>query len=93
MKDIIIGADLDLVVQNGDFVIGNSTEQNKALILAAHQGEFRQNTVVGVGIRSYLNDDSGSPLSAIQLQFELDGMTVRRLELVNGNLINEAQYE
>lgn len=94
-KDIMLGDGLDLLVVGGDFVIADATAQNKALLLLADKGDFRQTPVVGVGInRALLDDDNGELLGDIRFEFTQDGMTVRKLQLdALGNLIEEASYE
>ncbi len=53
--DILLDSDGDLIWQDGDLVIGDSSEQNIENILAAQKGEFRQSPLVGVGILNYLS--------------------------------------
>lgn len=95
MKDILLDENFDLMVKDGDFVIGDSTEQNKALLLLAQKGEFRQWPDTGVGINDYLEDDELSELGVeIQKQFELDGMKRLNIEVFeNGNIVTDGEYD
>ena len=61
-RDILFDFDNnDLEISNGDFVIGNSDQQNVQNIIQAHKGQFYQTPLIGVGILSEMN-------SAVTLQ-------------------------
>jgi hypothetical protein len=94
-QDILLDDNWDLAEENGDLVVDDATAQHKGIILLAQKGEIRQFPFVGVGIRDYiLDDDLGDLAQAIQKQFELDGMTIDRLEVFNnGNIEEKAYYE
>ena len=95
MIDLLLTDDFDLDIQNGDFVIGDSTKQNQQCILLATQGEYKEHPEVGVGmINHILEDDIQQMLINAQRQFEHDGMIVNTLESdENGNLLIDATYE
>lgn len=63
-------------------VIGHTLEQNKALILMAHQGEFKFNPDLGVGIEDLLlSEDYLEFRHTIKEQFAKDGLRVTNLDL------------
>lgn len=45
----------DLRIENGDFVIGNSDQQNVRHIVQSHRGQFYQTPLIGVGILNEMN--------------------------------------
>jgi hypothetical protein len=54
--DIQLGeSDYNLQIMNGDFVIGESDQQNIQTILHAKAGQFYETPTIGVGIISNLN--------------------------------------
>ena len=83
----------DLQVVDGDFVIGDATQQNQKQLLFASPGGYKQYPTIGVDIMNYLKDENFNDLlSAIRQQFVLDGMTVNNLSYVNGQISVNAQY-
>lgn len=94
-NDFLLGADDDLQIKYGDFVLGDATEQHQKHLLLANKGEFRQSPVVGVGLENYLNDDAIDDLaSVIKAQFELDGMDVEKVNVFDNGLTEiKAKYK
>lgn len=79
--DILLDEDFELKITNGDFAIGECTQQHQNLLLLSHKGSFRQSPLVGVGLSSFLMDNDLTRLKEeVQKQFELDGMVFRSLE-------------
>lgn len=95
-KDILLDDNMDVKSKNGDFVIEDSTLQNQQLLLVSEKGEWKENPVVGIGIRSWLLDDATvhELHQEIQKQFSLDGMRVNK---ITGNTyfdtVIDADYE
>lgn len=80
--DYLNDANDDLLIQNGDFVIGESSQQHQSLLLRLKKGELRQYPKTGVGIDGFLLDDNpGDVYQEIQKQFEADGMVVRSIDV------------
>jgi hypothetical protein len=91
--DYLYGDDFDLVIENGDFKKGESTEQHQQDLLIAHKGEFRLSPLVGVGIADILNDEGfGENLQEVQRQFEMDGMTISQMRVNGQELEIKAEY-
>lgn len=62
-------------------VVGNTLEQNKALILMAHPGDFKFNPLLGVGIEdALLSDDFLDFRHSIREHFAKDGLKVTKLD-------------
>lgn len=81
-QDYLHDDDFDLKIENGDFVVGESTQQHQQLLLLLEKGELRQYPKTGVGLKTFLNDDNIGDLNQeIQKQFEADGMTISKLKI------------
>lgn len=94
MTDFLLDESFDLKFENGDLVIGESTQQHQQLLLLAGKGEFREFPTRGVGIMGWLLDDQAGNLNgAIKREFEADGMTVESVNTRNGQINIEAAYE
>jgi hypothetical protein len=83
VMDIKISPELD-----GDgkivsgIVVGDTLEQNKALILIGHQGDFKFNPEIGVGLSDVLlGNDHLSFRHRIREHFAMDGLQVSQLDL------------
>lgn len=92
MKDLLINNNGSLKIENGDFVVGESTLQNQSLILVANTGDLKESPMLGVGIDNcILDSDMRDCEYEIRKQFTLDGMKVKKLNLKK--CIIEAEYE
>lgn len=93
-QDYLLDSSFDLRIEDGDFVVGESTAQHQDLLIHLEKGELRQYPKTGVGIKSFFNDDQvGALYGEIQQQFEADGMTVKKLEITsNKKIIIDAVY-
>jgi hypothetical protein len=94
-KDILLNADLDLLIQNGDLVAGHSTEQHIGLIMVAEKGEWKPTPWLGASIRSLINaEDEGRAFKReLQKQLSLDGAEVERINISSSGVEVEATYE
>lgn len=74
--------------------IGNTLEQNKALILVCNPGELKEHPTLGVGlVDALLSDDFLELRHRIRREFAKDGLQITRLDLYNSTNINiEANY-
>ena len=81
--DLILGSDFDLVIENGDFKVDESTLQHQNLLLLAQKGEIKQYPTSGVGISNYLLEDGAIDdlKHVIQGEFEGDVMEIHRLKI------------
>lgn len=93
MKDILLTADYDLLIKDGDFVIGESDVQHQQCLLLAEKGAYKQFPERGVGIMTYLLDENPDELlREIRLEFSKDGMKINRLAFENGKIKVDAPY-
>lgn len=74
-------------------IIGDTLQQNQALILKMHKGELHEDPSVGVGISDMLLDhDSESWKREIREQMELDGQTVNSVSIEANDIIIDSTY-
>lgn len=74
VHDILLDED-DLLIDGGDFVMGESTRQHQRALILDNKGEYKQHSTVGVGAFRYLNDEDPERLmQAITDAFLGDGM-------------------
>ena len=95
-KDLKLTDDFDLDFSaSGDLKVFESTQQHKRCLVVANKGDYRQSPWVGVGVETFLNDDSfGDIQNEIQKQFELDGIQVNDLRIdVDGTITENGSYE
>ena len=91
VKDFMTGADNDLLIKGGDFVVDESDAMHIQDILTATPGTFKQSPLVGVGIKSQVEGDySRKSLDEltkdITLQLRMDGYRESDVEiLLTGN--------
>ena len=73
--------------------IGDTLAQNQALIIGCHQGEFKEQPAVGVGISDMLLDhDPLAWRTVIREQLEMDGQTVDEVAVTNRGIKIKAKY-
>ena len=94
MRDILLTPDCGLMIESGDFAVGDSTLQNQALILTADAGEFKQYPLTGVGLNNYLLDERFQDAQyEARKQLMNDGMTITRFKWQNWQNIDiKADY-
>lgn len=73
--------------------LGETLQQNQAIILAMHQGELKERPMMGVGISDMLLDND--PIywrTKIKEQLEMDGQKVGSVKLTKTGIQIEATY-
>lgn len=93
-KDILIEPRALLDGGITGIAIGDVTYQNQYGILIAHPGEYKHSPITGVGINSYLDDESPEALfMEIRSQLASEGMKVKKVGFnASGKLEIEAGY-
>jgi len=89
MKDILVDVnnDNDLIIQGGDFKIGESDQQHIAHIILAQPGEYKQWPLIGFGIRNYVNGIiDASAKRKLKLQLKSDGYGIGDISFINDKL-------
>ena len=77
----------------GGFIIGDTTFQNQEFIIMAEKGEYKEDPLKGVGIHSFLDDESPESLiRVIRIELAKEGMKVNSIRFDNGKLVIDAAY-
>lgn len=83
-----------LQIRNGDFVMGEATEQHQRRLLMAHKGEYKQHPLSGVGLSNFIDDENPDDMiREIRTQLVQDGMTVNTIKVTSTGLGLDANYE
>ncbi|RQO37954.1 hypothetical protein DBR39_13790 [Chryseobacterium sp. KBW03] len=81
-NDIILTEKLEPLIENGDFIIDESTYQHQNILLLADKGQFKASPLVGVGAQRYLEGSNINDFAReIRQEFQRDGMVVRSLQI------------
>ena len=77
-NDILLDDDFDVIIKDGDFLIGEASQQHQQLLLISEKGMWKQYPVVGVAMQSFLLDDDyiDDFKKEVKKQFEMDGMEI-----------------
>jgi hypothetical protein len=76
-NDILLGDDLDLAFENGDLLVGESTNQHTELILLVEKGALRDSPFRGVGVGNWILDEFPANIAIeAKRQLQLDGQRV-----------------
>ncbi len=75
MEDLLLDNDGDLRIGNGDFVLGESSQQEIELLLTSFRGEWKLYPKRGIEIQRMLKARQGivSIKGVVQEQMEMDG--------------------
>lgn len=82
----------DIEIENGDFAIGDTTEQEVEAIIRSYQGYWKQFPLIGCAAPSYLGSPGNcEPLRRqIQIQLQSDGKQLQEFDYsfdTDGNLV------
>lgn len=92
--DLILDENDDLLIEDGDFVIGESSLQHQRLLLLCNKGEFKEFPTRCVGLANYLESGNTQELAReIDVDFSKDGMKVTKIKIDVPNLEIEASYD
>lgn len=81
-NDFLLNSNGDLLIKNGDFVIGPSDNQHIKDIINSNPGDWQEFPTVGVGIDSYINGSDLYELNQnIKLQLGNDGYDVNKINI------------
>jgi hypothetical protein len=91
-KDIYLGADFDLTIRNGDFYVYSDLEQRVASLSLASKGHYKQWPLLGASTVQSLNASTNRIVQAIRLNLEADGLRVKQISYVQGNIEIHAEH-
>lgn len=78
--DIGLSETGDLMIRDGDFVIGHADAQHVGLIVRLHKGNLKQEPLTGVGEKRLINGSmNGGMRREVQLQLEADGYRLKEI--------------
>ena len=86
-NDILLNEQNELLIIDGDFVIGQSDQQHVKHIVEAFKGEYKANPLVGFGAINYLKKDEmieSEFRRDLKIQLENDGYNDTEIDLSEG---------
>jgi hypothetical protein len=86
-KDLLLDDNGDLMIQNNDFVVGDSTYQDIKLVIQSAPGEWRPFPTIGVNATNYLKSPDASKdglLNEIKKQVKAIGIPLKSV-YIDGN--------
>lgn len=87
MDDILLNSDMDVYAVNGDFVVGDSTEQDIYINLQTAKGSFKQSPLIGANVRQYLDGVINNEAKRnIRLALQADDIKIKSIEYKHGEL-------
>ena len=94
MKDISLDEEEDLLIENEDIVVAESTATHQRQLLLNNKGDFKENPTICVGVFNYLNDENfEGVIRAINVEFCRDGMIISDIRLnKEGSIETNAVY-
>jgi len=91
-RDFLTDPDGDLLIENGDFLIGNSTAREIEDILIFTPGQLREDGLLGVGLAAWINDENSLAAAKIEIERQLkrDGKNLNIFKTDNNKIIIDA---
>ncbi|CAA0144715.1 conserved hypothetical protein [Tenacibaculum maritimum] len=86
MNDLLLDENGDLAIENGDFVVGKSDQQNVEAVVLSQKGEYKEFPLVGFGAINYLKSNVSKVefKRDLKIQLEYNGFTNPKIDLTNG---------
>lgn len=94
--DILLDDDNELIIKDGDIMIGDSRYQHVKHLLEAEKGYFKFSPQSGVGMTNLLNDEFAPEeiLRLVRFEVERDGFKIEKLLFSNeGKIELEGDYK
>lgn len=86
--DILLNDDNNIVIVDGDMVVGDVTRQVMGNVLLACLGEYKEYPMVGIGLVNYLNG-SEAPFLIGRIKTQLEAMDIKTKKItVKDGIIN-----
>jgi hypothetical protein len=88
MKGLELTADMDLIIENGDFKIAEDvTQQNVRLLIYFEKGELKHAPLTGVGRSKFINGTlDGKLKKEIVNQLQSDGIEPKSINYSEGKI-------
>lgn len=85
--DIILTAENDLKIQNGDFLTGDANAHHAEILLISAPGSFKQYPLTGANLRSLINGKVDvSARRDLKVQLVSDGFSPKSITITDGIL-------
>lgn len=96
-NDFLLNENDELIIENGDFKVGNSDNQNVDLLIRTPKGANKFHPQAGVGVNNYINaaldvQNKRQLQSEIRAQLIQDGATGIKISFQDKLLVG-AKYE
>lgn len=87
-KDIILDKDGDLKIEDGDFVIGNSDQQEIEALIMWKKGECKEFPLAGGNLAQLLKTREGQTAALREAKYQLnnDGFDINKIGIENFNI-------
>ena len=90
-NDILLDEEGDLLIQNGDFAIGDNEFFHIKTIVEAAKGWWKQYPYLGSNIIASINGEiNQAKIQEIRLNLESDGFKVKKIKVEDGSINIEA---
>jgi len=89
MKDIKLNVENDLLIENGDFVVENSFEQEVSIIISLNKGELKIDGALGCDLLQKQNSTitANELIQRIKLNLRRDNKKVNKVLVENNQII------
>ena len=86
--DVLLDADFEDKIQNGDFAVGDGTLDDCLIIFKLNKGGLKSNVLIGPELQNMLNNTlSPSQIQQVLLlNLKMDGKVPKTLTVVNGQI-------
>ena len=86
--DYLLDTDYDMIIRNGDFAVGISDQNHKAVNILSGKGGIKQYVRIGVNIREELNGILNQDVRRRILEsFKRDGYNLRNIRFEDEEII------
>lgn len=90
MDDFILDEETgDLLIRNGDFVVGNGNDQHMNDIIQTVPGEWKESPFLGCDLYRFTNANvtTSEVVAIVKKQLEIDLFTVNNIDVILGENI------
>lgn len=92
MKDFIIDQNSNLLIEDGDWLLGDSHHQHIELLLTSLPGQWKENPEAGAGLALSQNGVADSFIKhTIAIQLEADGFKLDNLQITENGITIDAK--
>jgi hypothetical protein len=89
-QDFLLDGDWDLLIENGDLIIGNANQQHIALIVVTGPGHWKENPFLGFNAVFYegSNANPAEMKANLSEQIRSDNGMLNQLKVSNGFIVS-----